>query len=821
MVKNYLKVALRSILKSKIFSFVNILGLAIGIAAFLLIVQYVNFELSYDRFIPNYESIYRVTLDQYLNNELMTASAENYPGVGPAMLEEIPEVSGYARLYNMGYKNNLVITYEEAPNGPVMYKHRQFLYADSSFLPMFGYEMVKGDPETALAEPLSAVISEEYAKMYFGEEEPLGKILRLRDDDFNDEACKVTGVFKTLPENTHLKFDVLFSYKTLFSRGDWAPERYNETWRRKDMYTYVRLNPGADPAVVAQKLPELVNKYSPDLIAANRNDILQLQPLQDIHLYSALADEPEVNGNGKNVYALALIAFFILLIAWVNYINLSTAKAMERANEVGVRKAMGAFKGQLMRQFLMESALINLAALVFSFIIIALAMPLFNQTSGISLSFFEMFEPWFILVSLLIWIGGTLLSGLYPAFFLSSFNPISVLKGKLRSSGRGALLRKSLVVFQFIASVALISGTIIVYNQLSFMQNQDIGMNIDQVLVVERPGVAPRDREAFSSNVDVFREQLRQNPKISGVSTSITVPGKKREYKAGVKRYGMADDDAVTLRMNSMDYNFIDVFDMKLLAGRAFSEEFPNDPDTSVIITKSAVKLLGFATPEEAIGQTLVVPNFDWSAIVVGVVNDYHQESLQKAKDPIIFYCTLYGGEFYSMKTDATNLDQTIKHIEASWEKAFPGNPFSYFFLDDYFNRQYENEQKFGNLFASFSALAIIVGCLGLFGLSAFTAQQKTKEIGIRKVLGSSVASIFILLSKDFVKLILVSIVIAIPITYFAMNQWLSGFAYKEGIAIWTFVVAGAAVVLSALITVSFQTVKAAKINPIDSLRYE
>lgn len=821
MVKNYLKVAFRSILKSKVFSIVNVLGLAIGIAAFLLIVQYVNFELSYDRFIPQSENIYRVTLEQYLNNEMMTESAENYPGVGPALLEEVPEVAGYARLYNMGYKNNLVITYEDAPNGPVMYKHRHFLYADSAFLPMFGYEMVKGDATTALAEPLSAVISEEYARMYFGEEEPIGKMLHLQDDDFNNELCKVTGVFKSLPANTHLKFDVLFSYETLYSRGDWAPARYNESWQRKDMYTYVKLNPGTAPDVVAQKLPGLIRKYSPGLVEANREDVLKLQPITDIHLYSKLADEAEANGNGRNVYALALIAFFILLIAWVNYVNLSTAKAMERANEVGVRKALGAFKGQLMRQFLMESAIVNFAALLCSFIIIALVMPLFNRMSGLSLSFFQLFEGWFMLCCLLIWVVGTLLSGLYPAFFLSSFRPVSVLKGKLRNSGRGALLRKSLVVFQFIASVALISGTIIVYNQLSYMRSMDIGMEIDQVLVVERPGVAPRDRQAFSSNIDVFREQLGQNPAIQGVSTSITIPGKKREYKAGVKRYGSPDDDAVTLRMNSMDYNFIDVFGMELLAGRTFSEQYPNDPDTSVIITRSAVKLLGFEKPEDAIGQTLVVPGYDWSAIVVGVVNDYHQESLQKAQDPIIFYCTLYGGEFYSMKVSTTNLDETIKHVEASWEKAFPGNPFSYFFLDDYFNRQYENEQKFGNLFASFSVLAIIVGCLGLFGLSAFTARQKTKEIGIRKVLGSSVNSIFFLLSKDFIKLIVIAIIIAVPLTYYGMTQWLNGFAYRDNIALGTFIVAGAAVILSALITVSFQTVKAARVNPVDSLRYE
>lgn len=821
MVKNYLKVALRSILKNKIFSFVNILGLAIGIAAFQLIIQYVHFELSYDKFVPGAENIYRVTLEQYLNGELVTASAENYPAAGPAMKDELPEVTSYARLYNMGYKNNLVITYEDGPNGPVKYKHRHFLYADSSFLPMFGYEMVQGDAKTALAEPLSAVISEKYAKMYFGNEDPLGKMLRLQDDDFNDELCKVTGVVKDLPENTHLKFDVLFSYKTLYNRGDWAPGRYDQSWQRKDMYTYVTLAPGAHPEEVEHKLPSIIRKHAPDREVNNRKDILKLQPLVDIHLYSKLADEAEANGNGKNVYSLGLIAFFILLIAWVNYINLATAKAMERAKEVGVRKSIGASKKQLMRQFLIESAILNFVALMLSFAIVALALPLFNATSGISLTFLQLFHPWFLVSCFLIWVVGSLLSGLYPSFFLSSFKPVSVLKGTLRTSGKGSLLRKSLVIFQFVSSVALIAGTIIVYNQLSYMMNQNIGMNIDQVLVVERPGVAPRDRKVYSSNVDVFRDELLKNPDIKGVATSVTIPGKKREYKGGVKRYGRGDADAVTLRINSMDHNFIDVFDMKILAGRPFSPDYTNDPDTSIILTRSAAKLLGFKTPEDAVGQTLAIPDYQWNPIVVGVVNDYHQESLQKAKDPIAFYCTLYGGEFYSLKVGAKNIDQTIAHVEASWEKAFPGNPFEYFFLDDYFDRQYENEQRFGKLAASFAVIAIIVGCLGLFGLSAYTAQQKTKEIGIRKTLGSSNGGIFFLLSKDFIKLIIIAIIIAVPLTYYGMNQWLNGFAYREQISIWIFAAAGGLVILSALVTVSFQTVKAARVNPVDALRYE
>lgn len=820
MVKNYLKVALRSILKKRVFSFVNILGLAIGAASFLLIIKYVDFENSYESFLKNPQNIYRVRLDQYVNNELMISSAENYPGVGPAMVNDIPGVKSYARLYNMGYKNNIIITYEDAPGGPVKFKHRKFLYADSAFLPMFGYEMVKGDIVTALAEPNNAVISEKYAKMYFGDADPLGKMIRLNDDDYNNELCEVTGVFKDLPENTHLKFDVLFSYETLYTRGDWAPNRYNENWRRKDMYTYVRLDEGADWKAIEGQLNGLFDKYSPDLAERNRRDELYLQPVESIHLTSNLAEEPDTNGDEANVKSMLIIALFIIFIAWVNYVNLSTARALERANEVGVRKVMGAFKNQLMKQFMMESAIINLAAILLSLLLIVICLPIFNSITGLSLTLLGFFNPLLLSAVFGLWLIGTLLSGLYPALVLSSFKPVSVLKGKMQSSTSGILLRKGLVIFQFIASVSLIAGTLIIQNQLNFMVNQDIGLNVDQVLVVERPGVTPV-REEYNNNIDFFRNEIAKNDKVKSLTASVTIPGKKREYKVGAKPYGAGEDAEVVLRFNSMDYTFIDVFEMDLLAGRAFSEDHVNDPDTSVIITKYASELLGYKSPEEAVGTTLSIPQFRWEPIIVGVVNDYNQESLQKAQDPIIFYCSKYGGEYYSLKVDTEDLSNTIKDIETAYVKAFPGNPFDYFFLDDYFNRQYKNEQQFGELFSVFSILAILVGSLGLFGLAAYTAQQRTKEVGIRKVLGSSNAQIFVLLSRGFIGLITISIIIAIPITYYFMDLWLNSFAYKEPISINVFVVSGVLVLAAALVTISFQTIKAMRVNPVDSLRYE
>jgi len=822
MIKNLLITALRSLRKNKFFSLLNISGLAIGMAVFLLIAQYVRYEKSYEDFVPGNENIYRVKLEAYDKNELTMATAENYPGVGPALVTELPEVISYARLYNMGYKNNVVITNENAKPEPIAFRQRRFLYADSTFLPMMGYEMVKGNARDALKEPFTAVISEKYARMYFGNEDPIGKTLHLRDDDFVDELVKVTGVVKDVPSNTHLKFDVLFSYNSLYSRGDWAVQRYRLGWRRKDMYTFVQLKPGTDPKKTEAKFPAIVLKYKPELKESTQRQLLGLQSLKDIHLTSDLSEEPEANGNARTVFFLGLIGVFVLIIAWINYVNLSTARALERAKEVGVRKVIGAVKGQLVSQFLTEAAVVNLISVLIAWGLAFLFLSPFNKLSGLELDKSYLIQPWFISLLFSLWICGTLLSGFYPALVLSSFKPIIVLKGKFQNATRGVLLRKGLVVTQFIASIALIAGTFIVYRQLKYMTSKDMGMNIDQVMVVERPGIADTSEAVFNSSIDAFRNEVKKVPGIEAVSASFTIPGKQREYKVQLKRYGLANSDSVIVRFNSLDYNFLDVFKMKLIAGRKFSPDYPNDPDTSVIITETASRLLGFKKPEDAIGQALTIQAFGgWSPIVVGVVNDYHQISLKKPLDPSIFNCSLYGAEYYSMRINTSDLSGTIANVRKAWTTAFRGNPFEYFFLDEYFDRQYESERKFEKLFVSFAVLAIIIGCLGLFGLSAYTASQRVKEIGIRKVLGASVPDITKMLSKDFIRLILIAIVIASPIAWWAMNKWLEDFAYRVNISWWIFAAAGALALVIAMLTVSFQAIKAAIANPIKSLRTE
>jgi len=451
-------------------------------------------------------------------------------------------------------------------------------------------------------------------------------------------------------------------------------------------------------------------------------------------------------------------------------------------------------------------------------------LPLFNTVTGLSLNVSYLSQPWFMGLLTVIFIGGAMLSGFYPAWILSYFKPVTVLKGNTHISGGRSGLRKGLVLVQFVSSVALIAGTIIIYRQLHFMMGKDTGMNINQVLVLDRPAIAPnhdKNRDDFRSVIDLFREELRSAPGVEAVSNSSTIPGKLREYKTTIERSGAGKNESVIVRTNSMDFDFMNVFKMKLLAGRNFSASFPKDPDTAVIITESAAQLLGFTTPGDAIGKILHTPWNGWSPIIVGVVNDYHQVSFKKPLEPTMFTCDAYEGDYFSIRLRADQLSSTIPFIEQAWKKAFPGNPFGYFFLDEYFNRQYNNEKKVGQLFLIFSVLAIIISCLGLLGLSAYTASQRTREIGVRKVLGASVLNIATLLSKDFLMLVAVAIVIASPLAWLVMNNWLQSFAYREPAHWWIFALSGMVAVLIALITVSFQAIKAALANPVKSLRSE
>lgn len=825
MFKNYFNVAFRSLQKNRLYSFINIFGLAIGLAAFLLINQYVAFEKSYENHIANKDDIYRVQLDVYQNGELVYKSSENYPGAGPALLEEYPEVISSAKLYNMGSKNNVVITSENGEANPKALKHRRFLYAEAAFLPMFSNQMIMGDAATALEKPHTIVISESMAQKYFGEENPMGKLLRLEDDDLNDELCTVTGVFKDVPENTHLKYDVLISFQTLFTRDTqgtgWAKRRYGDGWQRKDFYTYVQLRPETDSKKLESQFPTLVDKYNPDLQDRNSRYVLSLQPLTDIHLYSQLTDEAEVNGNGDGVFYISIIAFFILIIAWVNYINLSTARSFDRGREVGLRKVMGSYRSSLIVQFLVESLVINCLAMVLAFVLIFLSSNFFHNLSGTPLNYVIWSQSWFWAMVVAIILVGSLLAGVYPAFVLSSFKPIQVLHGKLRTSSSGVAMRKGLVIFQFAMSVALIVGTSTVFDQMEYMQSQDLGYDMDQVIVVERPSKTDTSRDVRIQNVKSFKTGLKQRPEIISVAGSTLLPGKKLRFKTPIRTNLQTQEEAVPLSIAGIDFDFAESMNMEIIAGRAFSEEHRDDLDSLVILTENASRALGFENPEDAIGKRIEIERFRWSPSVVGVIADYHQENLKEEKPKTLIYLSGGGSEYFMIKIDANNASQAIASVEEQWHKSFSGNPFDYFFLDEYFNSYYESERQFKDLFAAFSILAIIVGCLGLFGLSSFTAIQRAREIAIRKVLGSSVANIIQLLSKEFLILVGSATLIIWPLSYYLMDQWLSSYPYRIDIGWTSFAYSGIVVLMVTAITISYQTLKSATANPVDALNHE
>ncbi|MFY0600194.1 MAG: ABC transporter permease [Cyclobacteriaceae bacterium] len=821
MIRSHLKTSFRTLKREKNHTFINIFGLAVGLCAFWIISHYVTYEKSYESFVEHKEDIYRVQLDVHRNGELVYQSSENYAGAGAAMKEEFPEVMEYGRFYNMGSKNNVIISREFEAEEPITIKQKRFLYADASVLSLFSYEMVRGERDGALKEPFTIVISEKMARRYFEDENPIGKTLRLKDDDFNDELCKVTGVFKDSPKNTHLKFDVLISFPTIYNRGKRSIERYKTGWGRKDYYTYVQLRPGTDPKSLEAKLPELINKFKPDLQEMGGRDILRLQPLTSIHLNSRLTDEAEVNGSQDVVTYLSIIAWFILVIAWINYINLSTAKAVNRAKEVGLRKVLGSPKDQLVWQFLVESFLVKGLAIVLGLLLLILVKPLLGDMLGVSGSISIWTQQWFWISIVALLIAGTIISGIYPAFVLSSYKPLVTIKGKFKSSSEGLALRKSLVVLQFAASVALIIGTGVIYQQMNHMQNKNLGFNADQVLVIQRPAVQDTSWQKAKSNYDAFRNGLKNESAIKGVSSTITNPGTKIRYKTGIRKVEELSSSDKPFAFNLFDYDFIDLMELEIVAGRNFSRDFVTDLDTAIMINESGAIALGFDSPEDAIGKRVAIDAWRWKPLIVGVIKDYHQEALKEKIEPIGYALRDYGNEHYIAKLATNDISKTLTKIEEIWKASFGPYPMGYFFLDEHFNSYYQAERQFSQLFLFFSLMAILVSVLGLFGLSLFNTVQRSKEIGIRKVLGASVTQIMGIFVSDVMKMILIANVIAWPLTYLVMNKWLESYPYRVELGFTLFVGAGVLILIVSGLTVGMQTLKSARTNPVNVLKDE
>jgi len=808
MLYSYFRTAIRNFLKHKGYTLLNITGLTLGMVSSLFIWQYVKYERSYDAFHSKAKDIYRVEYDQYQQGKLRFECAAAVPAVGPALKNNFPEVLQFTRLFPV----DGIMSYESPDRGLVAFREDKMQITDTSVFDVFDFQLVSGNPSTALLGPNKAVISQRAAKKYFGDENPIGKFMRWSNQNMQFE---ITGVIDDVPVNSHIKFDILFSYETLnVLTGDDSQET---AWGWYDFNTYVLLKPGADGRSLQAKWDQwLTEQRQEDWKKFNGKQDFLLQPLLDIHLGKVLLQEsePDERGDRESVYALSFIALFILIIAWVNYINLATARSFDRANEVGVRKVMGAMRNQLVKQFLSESLMINLFAAILAIGLVRLLWPSFVQLSGRPIPLEYLSQPQFWLSLLTLFAMGSVLSGFYPAIVLSSFKPISVLKGKVMHTTHGNILRRGLVVFQFAASICLIVGSIVVYQQLSYMQNRDLGVNIAETLVVRSPG---SNDSTFERRMESFRVETMRIPGVTMMTASTNVPGDEIFWAGGIRRLERGRETNISGYTVGIDQNYIAAFGLKVLAGRSFSIDFPGD-EHRIILNRSMAEALDWKDPEEAIGRQVVQGD---TLEIVGVIENYHQMSLKESITPLVYRYRPYRSQFFAFKIEGGKYKEVLAGLEEPWKAFFPGNPIDYFLLDQFFNRQYDGEQRFGRIFSLFTTLAIFIASLGLFGLASFMTIQRTKEIGIRKVLGSSASGIVMLLSRGFVQLVLIANVIAWPLAWWLMNRWLDGFPYRVELQPLVFLAAGLGVVVIAFVSVGYQTMKAAVMNPAQTLRTE
>lgn len=804
MLKNYIKIAWRNLLRYKFVSFINLFGLSIGITCCLLIALYVLDELSYDRYNSKADQIYRVERT-FLNTESKSVSLELgavAPPVGPLLQNDFKEIQALTSILPIG---GMTFQYQDK-----VFNEDNVYCADEDLFKVFDFTVTKGDPKTALQEPYSIMLSEEMAKKYFGTENPLNKLLKV-DQKLTGT---VTGVYKSLPSNAHWHPNIMVSFSTLRDTAIYGEEQLRTNWGNNAFYTYVLLPKDYNAGKLETQFPSFLNRHIPGADnKAQEWTFLSLKKLTDIHLHSHKDSELEENGDIKRVYIFSIIGLFILLIACINYMNLSTARSALRAKEIGIRKVVGAEKTELIYQFLSESVLLCLLASLISVVLTGMALSGLNLLAGKTFTLNHLLQvPILIAITVLPFIIGVL-SGIYPALFLSGFQPIKVLKGIFKTGENTFSLRKALVVFQFSISIILIVGTLIVFRQLQYIQNKSLGFNKEQIVVLN-------NNQGLDGAFQSFKTNLLANPNIKEVGRSSRIPSGRLLDAAGSQinlGNGLAPSKADIKYVRS-DAGFIPTYGIDIITGRNFRAG--NERDTSsFILNEAAVRVLGL-TPEDAIGKPF---KYDTRAgQIVGVMNDFNFESLHQRILPLVLFSSTdengYGR--ISIKVNG-NVRQALAHLQAVWEKYLPETPFTYTFLDDRFADLYKAEQQQQVIFTLFSCIAIAIACLGLFGLSAFTITQRVKEIGIRKILGASTATIVRLLSTDFLRLVLIAAVIAFPLAWYVMSNWLNDFAYRIEMEWWIFGFALVMALIIAFVTISFQAIKAALANPVNSLRNE
>ncbi len=803
MFKNYLKITLRNILKYKGYSVINISGLAIGMAACLLILIYVQDELSYDNFHKDADRIFRVVLDvQSQAGQIEYATTPS--SLAQALKNDYPQVEYAARLMN---NPELMISYEDKK-----FNENQIFHVDPEIFEEFNIQFLQGDAKSCLNRPRTVVITEGIAQKYFGDKNPFGKLL-----DFSYAKFEVTGIVKDVPHNSHLKFDFLLSLKP-FDNENWMTTGWdNFDGQTNLIYTYIKLKPVTDTKIFENQIKHLSERYAGgiQLKESGTQQSYFLQPIRSIHLHSNRRNEIEAPGSATDIAILSTISILILLIACLNFINLTTACSATRAKEVGMRKVLGAFRSKLIKQFLGESLILTMISLLIALVVIDLSLPWFNALVNKELNFnpFENVRNILYLIGILFCVG--LIAGSYPAFFLASFRPVKILRNGSTDGMQGHSMRKVLVIFQFAASIILIVGTLIIYQQLRFMKKSDLGFDKDRLLVLPVPVGTLFDKnfKEFISN-----EFTKHHSVISATTTSF-IPGMtKNLFKGSLKLVGEGVPKSCDMNIMMVDHDFINTYKIELAAGRSFDKERPTDSESACLINEAAAKVFGWRSAEKAIGKR--IEDFQEREII-GVIKNFHFQSLQHIIEPLVI---MINPDFYvylTLRIDNKNLSETMAFVEQKWNELFPNEPFAYHFFDDIFKIQYRADEKFGTIILIFAGLAIFIACLGLFGLTLFTTERRTREIGIRKVLGSSISEIIFLLSKDLIKRVVIANVIALPIGWCVMNKWLQNFAYRISIDWWIFLLAGSMAIVIALVTVSYQSLKTALANPVESLRYE
>jgi len=821
MFRNYLKIAWRSLKNNKFFSFINIFGLAVGLTCCMLISIYLYHEFTYDHQHSKADRIFLVGTI-FSGGEKEDVAPNTPSPLAPALQQEFPEIQSFARTLNLFVDDKTLLQYTDQSNQVRSFYETRGYMADSSIFKLFDYEFKEGNAQLSLNDPNSIVISDEVASKIFGDEPALNKVLHINSNTNGAGDYKITGVFRQPSRPSHMNARFFMSLSS-GDFGDFVRRTTNFSYNNM-FYTYVLLKPGTREEDLEKKLPQFVEKYmAADMKVAGFSKKQFLVPLKDIHLRSGFGNRFITStvgsyGNLSYLYILALIAIFILIIACINFMNLATARSAKRAAEVGIRKVLGAEKNGLIRQFLGESMMLALISFAIAIVLVVLLLPLFGEISGAPLRF-DMASQYCLWIgfAVLTIIAG-LLAGSYPAFYLSAFKPIKVLKGKFSNSLAAVNMRKALVVFQFIISAGLIICAMGVGKQMKHMTSTDMGFKTEQRIII--PLRSSNAKNIYTS----FRNELSQNKQVLSVGASQYYPGILNPRDQNFYTAGKSNNEAINLKINSVDPHFLNTLDIQPVAGRIFSEQFPADTNYRMVLNETAIRDMGFKNAESAIGQPLF---FDWEDssyrfTIIGVVRDFNFESLQKPITPFAFQ--LNNDNFYNYiiaQAGSGNMRDIIASLESAWKKLNPTEPFEYSFLDQDFQKNYEGENRLAALIQYFMIIAIIICCLGLFGLAAFSAEQRTKEIGIRKVLGSSIPGIMSLLSKDFVKLVLIGNIVAIPIAWYLMNEWLKGFAYRTSLEWWLFAIALCISVFIALFTVSFQAIRAALANPVKSLRSE